>query len=85
MSAYREAFDRACERLAAAGTPWAFSRKTHALRAAYATASRIAGVPLSIVALRLGHASERTTERHYLGPTPQQQAAPFAALPRMAT
>ncbi len=85
VSAYREAFDRACQRLATAGTPWPFSRKTHALRAAYATASRIAGVPLSIVALRLGHASERTTERHYLGPTAQQQVSPFAQVPRLST
>jgi integrase len=78
VSAYREAFDRACERLARAGTPWPFTRKTHALRSAYAVASRHAGVALSTVALRLGHASERTTERHYFGRTGEAMGAPFA-------
>ncbi len=74
---YREAFDRACARLAREGAPWPFTRKTHALRSAYAVASRHAGVPLSIVALRLGHSSERTTERHYFGRTNERQRSPF--------
>ncbi len=74
---YREAFDRACARLARDGHPWPFTRKTHALRSAYAVASRHAGVPLPVVALRLGHASERTTERHYFGRTEERQRSPF--------
>lgn len=77
VTGYREAFDRACQRLARDGSPWPFTRKTHALRSAYAVASRHAGVPLSVVALRLGHASERTTERHYFGRNGESQPAPF--------
>lgn len=77
VGGYREAFDRACVRLARAGTPWPFTRKTHALRSAYVVASRHAGVPLPIVALRLGHSSERTTERHYFGRSEPTPTAPF--------
>ncbi len=83
---YRQAFRRACARLAAAGTPWRYRAKTQALRAGHAMASRLAGVPLSVVALRLGHESERTTERHYLGRTGSSVPNPFRDTPlRTAT
>lgn len=82
---YRQAFRRACARLHAAGMPWRYRSKTQALRAAHATASRIAGVPLSIVALRLGHESERTTERHYLGRDGTVAPGPFSGVPLRAT
>jgi integrase len=83
ISGYVEAWKRACRRLERAGTPWRYRSKTHGLRSAYATASRIAGVPLPVVRDRLGHASERTTERHYLGRTVEVVPGPFAGVPRL--
>lgn len=80
-SGYREAWRRACKRLEAAGTPWTFRNKSHALRAAYATQSRLAGVPLAVVRDRMGHGSERTTERHYVGRTPDAVPGPFEGRP----
>ena len=82
-SGYREAWDRALGRLARAGTLWPYRNKTHALRAAYATESRLAGVPLTVVRDRMGHESERTTERHYLGRTREVVAGPFAGRPSL--
>jgi integrase len=85
VSGYAEAWKRACRKLAKAGTPWRYRSKTHALRAAYATASRLAGVPLSVVRDRMGHESERTTERHYLGRTLEVVQGPFAGRPRFGS
>lgn len=81
-SGYKEAWERACQRLAAAGTPWKFRSKSHSLRAVYATESRLAGIPLSIVSRRLGHSSEAVTERHYLGRTSDVVRGPFPDPPR---
>lgn len=77
---YKEAWKRACVRLERAGTPWTYRNKSHALRAVYATQSRLAGIPLTVVRDRLGHASERTTERHYIGRTAEAVAGPFDAV-----
>jgi len=86
VSGYTMAWKRAVTRLARAGTPWQYRSKTHGLRSAYATASRMAGVPLSVVRDRMGHESERTTERHYLGRVAAQRVAgPFAGVPRLAS
>ncbi len=86
VSGYTMALKRACKRLARAGTPWKYRSKTHGLRSAYATASRMAGVPLSVVRDRMGHESERTTERHYLGRvTELAVAGPFQGVPRLAS
>ncbi|MFI5300791.1 MAG: tyrosine-type recombinase/integrase [Polyangiales bacterium] len=82
---YREAWDRACRRLEKRGTPWSYRNKSHVLRSAYATMSRLANVPLSIVSKRLGHASERTTERHYLGRMNGPSVSPFAEVPRLVS
>jgi integrase len=84
VSGYVEAWKRACKCLARAGTPWNYRAKSHGLRSAYATASRMAGVPLPVVRDRMGHESERTTERHYLGRTAEPCAGPFAGVPRLA-
>jgi integrase len=84
VSGYVEAWKRACKRLARAGTPWNYRSKSHGLRCAYATASRLAGVPLPVVRDRMGHESERTTERHYLGRTAEKVAGPFQGVPRYA-
>lgn len=78
ISGYKEAWKRACKRLDDAGTPWRFRNKSHALRAVYATMSRLAGVPLTVVRDRLGHSSERVTERHYLGRIVDAMPGPFA-------
>ena len=80
VSGYTEAWQRACRRLGKQGTPWSYRSKTHGLRAAYATQSRLAGVPLSVVRDRMGHASEATTERYYIGRTAEPVASPFAAV-----
>jgi hypothetical protein len=46
----------------------------------------MAGVPLSVVRDRMGHESERTTERHYLGRVAAQAVAgPFQGVPRFAS
>lgn len=81
VSAYKEAWKRACARLEKAGTPWRYRNKSHALRSVYATMSRLAGIPLSVVRDRLGHSSERVTERHYLGRTADHVPGPFADKP----
>jgi integrase len=81
-SGYREAFERACERLARRGTPWLYGAKTHALRASYATASALGGIPLCVIASRMGHASQRTTEG-YVGRTPQRVPGPFEGQERL--
>ncbi len=78
VSGYKEAWKRACSRLAKAGTSWGYRNKSHALRSVYATMSRLAGVPLTVVRDRLGHSSERVTERHYLGRTQAIVPGPFA-------
>ncbi len=80
-SAYKQAFRRACRRLAARGNAWRYRSKRQALRAAHATVSRRRGVPLSTVAIRLGHSSERTTERSYLGVQRGQAPNPFEGVP----
>lgn len=80
-SGYREAWRRACVRLEKAGTPWRFRNKSHALRAAYATESRLANVPLSVVKARMGHSSERTTEQHYVGRNSDDVVGPFEGKP----
>jgi len=84
VSGYTEAWKRACRRLAERGTPWCYWSKTHGLRAAYATQSRLAGVPLSVVRDRMGHASGATTERHYIERTSEPVASPFAAVARFS-
>jgi integrase len=81
-SGYVEAWKRALRRLERAGVSWPFRSKTHALRALYATASREAGVPLSIVRDRMGHESERTTEKHYVGRMVGVAPGPFSNVPR---
>lgn len=43
--------------------------------------SRLAGVPLTVVRDRLGHSSERVTEKHYLGRTTEFVCGPFADEP----
>lgn len=78
VSGYKEAWKRACLRLERDGHAWAFRNKSHALRGAYASMSRMAGVPLLVVRDRLGHSSERVTEKHYLGRTSETVAGPFA-------
>ena len=77
-SGYKEAWKRACSRLDKAGTPWSYRNKSHSLRSVYATLSRLAGIPLTVVRDRLGHSSERVTERHYLGRTDAVVPGPFA-------
>jgi integrase len=84
VSGYKEAWKRACARLERAGQAWAFRSKSHSLRAAYASLSRMAGVPLTVVRDRLGHASERVTERYYLGRTNEPIPGPFAGSLLMA-
>jgi integrase len=83
VSGYKEAWKRACARLERAGHAWAFRSKSHSLRAAYASRSRMAGVPLTVVRDRLGHASERVTERYYLGRSNEPMPGPFAGSPLM--
>lgn len=80
-SGYKEAWKRACARLAKAGTPWKYRNKSHSLRSVYATMSRLAGVPLTVVRDRLGHSSERVTEKHYLGRTTEVVPGPFSTEP----
>lgn len=77
-SGYKEAWKRAVKRLEKAGTPWRYRNKSHSLRSVYATMSRLAGVPLTVVRDRLGHSSEKVTERHYLGRTTDTVPGPFA-------
>jgi integrase len=77
-SGYREAWKRAVARLEKAGSPWHYRNKSHALRSVYATMSRLAGIPLTVVRDRLGHSSEHVTERHYLGRMTQRVPGPFA-------
>jgi integrase len=80
-TAYRDALRRAMGRLAKEGHPWLYKHKSHALRASYAVQSRLAGVPLTVVRDRLGHASERTTERYYLGRVVTASPSPFEDQP----
>jgi integrase len=80
---YIEAWKRVVAKLEKRGTPWAFRNKSHALRAAYATCSRLAGVPLAVVRDRMGHASERTTEVHYVGRAAGDAPGPFAKRARL--
>jgi integrase len=63
---YRMAWRRALAVVAKAGVSWPFRAKSHALRQVYATRSVAAGIPLRLVADRLGHGSVRVTEVHYL-------------------
>jgi len=82
VTGYKEAFRRACERLRRRGKPWRYRARTQALRSAHATKSRLRGIPLTVVARRLGHSSERTTERHYIGRSADAQPGPFSGVPR---
>jgi integrase len=81
---YEQAWKRACAKLVRQGTPWNYKSKSHALRAAYATQSRLAGISLPDVRDRLGHQSEKTTERAYIGSQSQVAPAPFADRPLMS-
>jgi integrase len=84
LNGYVQAWKRACHQLETAGTPWRYRNKSHALRSLYATQSRLAGVPLNVVRDRMGHESERTTERHYVGRTIEAVPGPFADVPLMS-
>jgi integrase len=80
-SAYKQALKRAMDRLARAGSPWRYRARGQSLRAAHATVSRARGIPLSTVSRRLGHSSERTTERSYVGLQRNQVMGPFNGVP----
>ena len=56
----------------------------HILRHSYATALVQAGVPLPVIAAKLGHADTRMTERHYAHLAPSHVADTIrAAMPRL--
>lgn len=75
---YRMAWRRALAVAAKAGIAWRYRAKSHALRQLYATHSAAAGIPVKLVADRLGHSSVRVTEAHYLGRlSGEHPATPF--------
>lgn len=78
---YKQAWRRAVDRLSRANHRWRYRAKGQSLRAVHATVSRTRGIPLSVVARRLGHASERTTEAAYVGLQRNQHRGAYEGVP----
>lgn len=76
---YKQAWRRAVRRMR--GQSWRYRAKGQSLRAVNATVSRTRGIPLSVVARRLGHSSERTTERSYIGVQRNVHRGPYEGVP----